>query len=289
MTTFSEVLKLIKDYSRTQRALAKAAGRSNAWIRHQGEPKGHTRPLKDQPAAPLSRKHDAIVFNRPRFPDMVREPTDADTVLKSGQWNEKIGAEIFVGDWTGSPLLDLTLPERTTCPITCRHWLDCMGNSMPWPIRWQPGPALWRKLRMEVADLAKQHPNGFAIRLHILGDFADLDEVALWRELLEQYPNLRIFGMSARHFVDTDPIAAELVEMARQSLALGKEGRFRMMFSDAPASLGVKTTMSVQMAAEGLARGATPCPEQRALVKNCGACGICLSPYSTKPISFEDH
>ena len=51
----------------------------------------------------------------------------------------------------------------------------------------------------EVALLDIDHPNGFAVRLHNLGDFYSLQYVALWRRLLARHPALHVWGYSARH------------------------------------------------------------------------------------------
>ena len=51
--------------------------------------------------------------------------------------------------------------------------------------------ATWSaKLRLLDID----HPNGFAVRLHNLGDFYSLQYVALWRRLLARHPALHVWG-----------------------------------------------------------------------------------------------
>ena len=91
-------------------------------------------------------------------------------VLKSGRNQWKIGGEILKGDWRGFPTYGLALEERATCPKTCRHWRSCYGNNMHLAQRVPHGVELERRLPIEVADLAKDHPHGFAVRLHVLGD-----------------------------------------------------------------------------------------------------------------------
>jgi hypothetical protein len=65
--------------------------------------------------------------------------------------------------------------------------------------RMRAGPDLeWRLVR-EVALLDVDHPGGFAVRLHNLGDFYSVRYVELWAELLERHPGLRV-GKRRRAF-----------------------------------------------------------------------------------------
>jgi hypothetical protein len=266
-----------------QRIRAEVLERIDAIIRPAKVPDSRRRP-----AYLLPRNHEAVTECRTKFPSTVQEVSDDIPVLKSGVNNEKIGGKITKGDWPG-PVYTLTLEERATCPNTCHHWLSCYGNNMNWPVRWRHGPKLEQKLRIEVALLAEKHPDGLAVRLHVLGDFYSPEYVDLWRQLLERHPALHIFGFTARWHVETDPIAAALVALARQSLALERQGRFRMRFSDAPASLGVPATISVQTSAEALALGATVCPEQEGKTESCSTCAVCWHWQSKKPIGFLQH
>ena len=78
--------------------------------------------------------------------------------------------------------------------------------------RVQAGPDLEWRLEREVALLDIDHPNGFAVRLHNLGDFYSLQYVALWRRLLARHSALHVWGYTA-HW--NDPIAAALASLVR--------------------------------------------------------------------------
>jgi len=81
----------------------------------------------------------------------------------------------------------------------------------------QHGMDLERRLEREVAGRADDHPLGFAVRLHELGDFYSVEYVGLWLQLLERHPALHIWGYSARWDVENDPIAAPLVAVITSS------------------------------------------------------------------------
>src|SRR5262249_50176189 len=70
----------------------------------------------------------------------------------------------------------------------------------------------WR-LERDVARLRMKHPDGFVVRLHVLGDFYSVEYVKLWGKLLERHPGLHIFGFTAR--ID-GPIFAALVELVKR-------------------------------------------------------------------------
>ena len=78
-----------------------------------------------------------------------------------------------------------------------------------------------------------KHVNGFAVRLHNLGDFYSVEYVELWRKLLERHPALHVWGYSARWQVESDPIAAALASLASD---VGWD-RFAVRLSNAPSQL----------------------------------------------------
>ena len=75
--------------------------------------------------------------------------------------------------------------------IQCVQWAD----------RVQAGPDL--EWRLEVALLDIDHPNGFAVRLHNLGDFYSVQYFELWHRLLGRHSSLHVWD--TRH-VSTEPI-----------------------------------------------------------------------------------
>jgi hypothetical protein len=156
----------------------------------------------------LAADHPAAVNGVPLHADLMRVPTTTDQVLKPGYDNDrsglrgKLGKLIRKGPWRGYPIYSLMLPERLTCSRACPHWFDCYGNRIGHygtEIRWLPGPELITALNVSLRLLSLKHRDGFAVRLHTLGDFHSVDYVAQWVEWLRQYPALHIFGMTHCH------------------------------------------------------------------------------------------
>ena len=107
----------------------------------------------------------------------TKGPNDiADNFFTSGRHNRKIGQTVMKGRLKGFPIYQLSLEERATCPRDCTHWLDCYGNTMGWGRRVKHGPELEAALPGEVQAFSEQHPAGFLLRLHGLGDFYSVFE-----------------------------------------------------------------------------------------------------------------
>jgi hypothetical protein len=215
------------------------------------------------------------------FPQNVRLPGRDTCVLKSGGNNRKIGAVIRKGKWKTFPTYTLTLEERATCPISCRHWRSCYGNGMnlPMAIRWWHGAELERHLKREVAALAREHPNGFAVRLHTLGDFYSVGYVELWRSLLERNSALHVWGYTARWEVETDPIAAALVSLVKRHW-----DRCAIRFSN--ATIGVPATITIETPLQK-PPDAIVCPEHVGRTESCSTCALCWQ--SKRRIAFNQH
>lgn len=130
-----------------------------------------------------------------------------------------------------------------------------------------------------VVRLGREHPRGFVVRLHVLGDFFSVRYVQLWAALLQEVPALNVFGYSARWDCDGDPIALELVK-----LTIANWERFAMRFSDAPVDECSTVTLEhpIQRPAD-----AVICPEQRQLSESCASCGFCW--HSKRRVAFLVH
>jgi hypothetical protein len=86
----------------------------------------------------------------------------------------------------GMPIYTLTLEERATCPTSCGHWRSCYGNSMHFAHRIDHrSPGFATLLAANVKRLGVEHPHGFVVRLHVLGDFYSVAYVDLWAALLD--------------------------------------------------------------------------------------------------------
>lgn len=141
------------------------------------------------------------------------------------------------------------------------------------------GDALEMRLVEEVIELGRRHRRGFAVRLHVLGDFYSVEYVRLWERLLDMVPQLHAFGFSARWDCDRDPIAAALVR-----LVLKNWDRFAIRFSDAP--IDECSTVSVELPSQAPAH-AIVCPQQLQKAGTCGSCALCWQ--SKRPIAFITH
>ncbi|UFX42118.1 hypothetical protein HAP47_0022935 [Bradyrhizobium sp. 41S5] len=222
----------------------------------------------------------AIVEGRTVYRSTVVDPGSyAFDVLKSGFNSSKIGKVVTKGRWKGFPIYTLTLEERATCPLSCRHWRSCYGNSMQHAHRLARGAALEARLEQEVRALGRRHRRGFVVRLHVLGDFYSVAYVALWQRLLAEVPQLHVFGFSARWDAERDPIAAALVR-----LVLAKWIRFAIRFSDAP--IDECSTVSVETPLQAPAE-AIVCPQQLGRTEACATCGLCWQ--SKRPVAFITH
>ncbi len=140
-----------------------------------------------------------VVEGRTKFPGSVRLATAGTHVLKDGHNSGKIGRHITIGKWKGFQIYTLTLEERATCPRSCKEWRRCYGNNMHYAHRFTAGKLLESQIERDLAELSRVHPNGFAVRLHVLGDFYSEEYVERWRKWIWQFPALHVFGFTARN------------------------------------------------------------------------------------------
>jgi hypothetical protein len=210
-----------------------------------------SKPLNGIPASMPPYDHPALVTGHTIYPATISQPRrggDDSWALKSAENTSKIGGQISKGKWRGFPAYTLTLEERATCPTSCRHWRSCYGNKMPWTERMGAGPDLeWRLVR-EIALLDIDHPDGFAVRLHNLGDFYSVRYVELWGTLLERHSGLNVWGYAARWEVKDDPIAAALVALVKihwNRFAI-RFSNPALAFAECPGTISIETTHQSQ-------------------------------------------
>lgn len=220
--------------------------------------------------------HPAYRSGRTIFTSRVFDPSELPRVLKSGHNSRKIGAEVQKGKWRGFPIFTLTLEERMTCPRTCEQWGPCMGNGMRAADRIVHGPALEAALWDELADKQAEHPGGFVVRLHVLGDFYSVAYVQLWAEALDAYPALHVFGYTARD-PSADGIGALLSHLAGERF-----DRFAMRFSGWNGPTGGAIVVDRAEDTEHLV-----CPAQTGKTAACATCAICFQ--SKRTIAFLRH
>lgn len=211
--------------------------------------------------------HPAMVGGRSIFPSTVVEAAASPRLLVSGVNQRKVGKRIAKGRWRGLPIYTLTLEERATCPTSCEQWANCYGNHMPFARRHAPGAAFEDRLEGELATLGKKHSDGFAVRLHILGDFYSLDYVGFWERALASIPALHVFGFTA-HDPDSD-IGKRIAGLASD--------RCWIRFSGVDAIVVATVADSRHVV----------CPAQLDQTDCCATCGLCWT--MRKPVAFLRH
>ena len=224
----------------------------------------------------------AVQNGHTKFRKSVKPPTVKlfTEVLKPGKNNKKLGGLITKGRWKGKYLYSLTLEERSTCPRYCHHWDDCYGNNMPFAHRFDVSPDLLPAIHGNIVRLRNKHPMGIVIRLHVLGDFYSPEYVNFWAEMLEAWPNLCLFGYTARWGDDTQ-------YAIHTQLNRGYPSRCVIRYS---RNMEYDETLTARYAADETFDGAAfTCPEQTGKADSCADCGLCWSSGATKTVKFLSH
>lgn len=223
----------------------------------------------------LRSDHPALAEGRSIFPTT---PVDqSPRVLVDGHNNRKIGRRVEKGRWAGMPIYTLTLEERATCPRSCPLWDGCFGNAMHHARRHEHGPLLEDVLTVEVMQLSNRHPEGFVVRLHVLGDFYSVEYVELWGKLLERFKPLQIWGYTA-YLPDAEDEGERAIGLAIAGLRRRHNDRFAVRFS------GVETEVFTDPDdfTDGLI-----CPAEQSERASCGTCAFCWE--RTEKIGFVKH
>lgn len=228
-------------------------------------------------ATVLQEDHPALTEKRTIYPSRVIDPDN--NVLKSGDNQRKLGPSILKGKWKGFAVYSLSLEERATCPTTCVMWRGCYANAMGHAKRYRHGPELEQQIVRELARLEVKHPQGFVVRLHIVGDFYSVKYVEFWALMLDLFPTLRIFGYSAW---TSETQIGQAVAKLRNS----QWDRFAVRTSG--AKKGPRTVVFHARPP----KGAIHCPAQRPTKKplSCSSCALCWAPaLKNKCIAFKAH
>lgn len=238
-----------------------------------------------QAVVALGDDHPAILQGKPLFETMIVSASDAPRVLVSGMNSRKIGKVVTKGAWKGFPIFTLTLPERMTCPATCHMYRTCYGNAMPFARRHKPGPDLEAKLISEVRSLAEENPQGFVVRLHVLGDFYSEGYVSLWGDLLKRHPNLHVFGYTARMRDAKAPAIGNRLFQVRDQFP----DRFCIRPSEPKPLPGAAVVIDRIPGSANVAEGLV-CPAEREATACCATCGLCWEKaMRDKTIVFVKH
>ena len=241
-------------------------------------------------AAPLSAGHPALSEGRTIYMATVTPSKESPRFLVSGHNNPKLGKVVMKGERKGWPIYHLALEERATCPRSCLQWASCYGNSMPYSRRHTPDDDFERYLIAEVTTICRQHPEGLLVRLHSLGDFYSVEYVYIWASLLKQFPQLHVFGYTARCIDDPDPETRRIAR-AIQVLTDGAWNRFAIRTSGGVEERSVTMVAdSDEEAAEYAANGVIMCPAQTKATEACATCGLCWAESARdKAIGFLIH
>lgn len=148
---------------------------------------------------------------------------------------------------------------------------NCYGNNMPFAHRYDhTHPDFFKQLYGAVQRLCASHKK-VLLRLHVLGDFFSVEYVRFWYAILEEFPELHLFGYTA-HPV-TSAIGKEIHNM---TLHYGWH-RVAIRFSGHAGPRG-----AVVNSTEGVT-----CPEQTGHVPSCAECGACWNGEDL--INFLEH
>lgn len=236
--------------------------------------------------AALDPRNPALREGRTIFPGRVFDANQLDRVLISGINNAKLGKRITKGQWAGSPFYHLSLEERKTCPRSCPVWAECYGSGMPAATRVKYNANLMRALDAQLGDLNRKHPDGFAVRLHVLGDFPDLDYVKAWIGWSDKYRALQIEGYTAH------PRTSEIGQ-AIWKMNLRRPRRWQIRNSvalDAPYEPMQVATLWDGAATPPPDMEAIVCPQELGKTATCGTCALCWSPAMfDKRVLFLGH
>lgn len=208
----------------------------------------------------------------------ITQPGDG-RVLVSGHSNVKIGRDVRKGPLRGYHIFTLSLEERATCPRTCHHWATCYGNGMPYAKRvdHRDRAALEAAIRRDAElELRRRGRVGILVRLHALGDFFEPAYVQFWSDLLDDEPQLAVYGYTA--WSPDSPIgAAVLAAKARHG------ARFAVRWSNG----GLDADCAVPVRSVDEPVNAIVCPEQTGRTAACATCGLCWG--TTRNIAFVEH
>lgn len=225
---------------------------------------------------PLPTDHPAMREMRTLFPSTVVDVKDSPRLLVSGHNNRKIGKMVAKGEWSGMPIYTLTLEERATCPDHCHMLSTCYGNSMQWARRHRYGEEFEGQLMWEVAAMAREHPSGFVVRLHVLGDFYSPQYVDIWHRMLEAHRALRVFGYTARSVSQGSAESRDTAEAIHKLNATFPD-RCVIRFSSANPIDGGATVISYWPETMQIPEGFV-CPAETSDTACCSTCGLCWAP-----------
>ena len=238
----------------------------------------------------LSKTQLAINNHKTIFNKTVKSVLDGmgktERVLKIST-NKKLNKKVTIGKYKGFPMVSLTLEERATCTSECLFWAKCYGNNMPFATRYKVDNALLNQIEKDLEYYSTKYPDGFLVRLHVLGDFPEINYVLFWESMLIKYPALHIFGYTARWYELKDKLSKDIGKEINR-LRLKYDWRFAIRDSNNPHHNFTALSMESDIAKTKLKnKELFICPEQLGKVNGCGDCGLCWT--SKKAVGFITH
>ena len=237
--------------------------------------------MKDK-AMELNTNHKAIVnattlYNASKF--TIRDVSNYKHKVLKASTNIKLGKKVTKGKLKGMKMYTLTLIERETCTDECEHYTDCFGNNMHVAHRFEVNDAFMLRLESDIHATAVANPNGFLVRLHILGDFKSVEYTLFWERMMIHYPNLHVYGYSRNHidskYSHVRDIAKELIRLRSKY-----QERWAVRFSN-------KLDQEYSANSRDITDKGITCLAQVKTDVSCSDCTLCWS--SKKAIGFITH
>jgi len=226
----------------------------------------------------MTKTQTAIKNERTIFTNNVYGSVNYNSNLLKVSNNNKLGKFVSKGRHKNKYLYSLSLEERKTCPTSCFHWKTCYGNNMPFAHRFRASKNLLVRLHKEIKLLSIKHKEGILIRLHVVGDFYSVAYVKFWKKMLFLYPNISVFGYTARN--PFSEIGDEIMKLRNKIW-----NRFSVRFSN--SVIAKLTANSEDLLSKKLHLGLI-CPEQLNQIKDCASCGLCWN-ENIDNIIFKTH
>ena len=230
----------------------------------------------------LKETHKAIVnattlYNGSKF--TIRDVTNYKHRVLKASTNIKLGKKVTKGKLKGMKMYTLTLIERETCTDECEHYTDCFGNNMHVAHRFEVNDAFMLRLESDIHATAVANPDGFLVRLHILGDFQSVEYTLFWERMMIHYPNLHVYGYSRNHidskYSHVRDIAKELIRLRSKY-----QERWAVRFSN-------KLDQEYSANSRDITDKGITCLAQVKTDVSCSDCTLCWS--SKKAIGFITH
>ena len=195
--------------------------------------------------------------------------------------NKKLGKKVLKGKYKDYKFFTLTHVERETCPKDCIHWSDCYGNNMPFAhrISHENQNLLQKRIFNELLNSTNQL---LLIRLHVLGDFFNVEYVKFWSIMLNTFKNIALYGYTANNINSKIELSRDI---AKEIIKLNYSKHSHIRFSNDLTNSFSANSYDIVKPIKGKS---ILCPVQENKTANCGTCGLCWNQKS-QSIIFKTH